>query len=47
MSWVGPIRAQEKVAILGSSQDSCQCLQPTSRSLELEGGMSLPSTIVL
>lgn len=38
VSWVGPIRAQEKVAILGSPQGSSQGLHPTSRSLEFEGG---------
>uniref|UniRef100_A0A2R8ZR20 Uncharacterized protein n=1 Tax=Pan paniscus TaxID=9597 RepID=A0A2R8ZR20_PANPA len=30
----GPTRAQEKVATWGCPRDSCQCLQPTSRSLE-------------
>ncbi|PNJ35250.1 ITM2C isoform 1 [Pongo abelii] len=30
----GPTRAQGKVATWGCPGDSCQCLQPTSRSLE-------------
>lgn len=34
----GPTRAQGKVVVLGASQDSCQCLQPTRGSLELGGG---------
>lgn len=38
MSWVGPIRAQEEVAILASPQGSCQGLRPTSRSLKFKGG---------
>lgn len=31
-------RAQEEVVVLGSSQDSCECLEPTSRTLAWRGG---------
>lgn len=31
-------RAQEKVVVLGSPPDSCECLEPTSRTLALGGG---------